>query len=64
MSSIYTIDVDGRDYYYIHRHLIHFPMDSATRFFQEQREKNYVEMRNRYKKNFQNSISINSNELG
>lgn len=60
----HTFEDDGRVYYYIHRHLEHFEKDAAISLFQKQKQQNYLEMKNRYKKNYLNNISgVNSEAL-
>ena len=54
----------GRVYYYIHRHLEHFEKDEAISLFQTQKRQNYLEMKNRYKKNYFNNIyGVNKESL-
>ena len=50
-------------YYYIHRHISHFEKDAAVAAFQEQKRQGYTEARNRYKKNYLESVSINNDSL-
>lgn len=59
-----TFYLDNKEYYYIHRHISHFEKDSAISFFQEQKRKNYIQMRNRYRKNYlKNILSVNNESL-
>lgn len=54
----------GRVYYYIHRHLEHFEKDEAISLFQTQKRQNYLEMKNRYKKNYFNNVyGVNKESL-
>ena len=53
----HTFVDDGRTYYYLHRHIWHFESDEAIKLFQKQKTQNYLEMKNRYKKNYLNNIS-------
>lgn len=58
----HTFTDDGRTYFYIHRHLEHFEKDAAISLFQSQKQQNYLEMKNRYKKNYLSNISGISDE--
>lgn len=58
----HTFEDDGRTYYYMHRHLEHFEKDAAISLFQNQKKQNYLEMKNRYKKNYLSNISGVNNE--
>ena len=58
----HTFEDDGRTYYYMHRHLEHFEKDAAINLFQNQKKQNYLEMKNRYKKNYLSNISGVNNE--
>lgn len=58
----HTFEDDGRTYYYMHRHLEHFEKDAAISLFQNQKKQNYLEMKNRYKKNYLSNISGINNE--
>lgn len=58
----HTFEDDGRTYYYMHRHLEHFEKDDAISLFQTQKKQNYLEMKNRYKKNYLSNISGVNNE--
>ena len=58
----HTFTDDGRTYYYMHRHLENFEKEAAISLFQTQKTQNYLEMKNRYKKNYLNNISGVNNE--
>ncbi len=53
-----TFPDEGRDYYYIHRHVSHFEMDEALELFNSQKKQNYAVMKNRYKENFLKNAQI------
>ena len=60
----HTFTDDGRTYYYIHRHLEHFEKDAAISLFQTQKTQSYLEMKNRYRKNYLSNISgVNDESL-
>lgn len=60
----HTFEDDGRTYYYMHRHLEHFEKDEAISLFQNQKQQNYLEMKNRYRKNYLSNItSVDSKAL-
>lgn len=54
----YTFNSEGREYYYIHRHVSHFKMDEAVELFSSQKKQNYLIMKNRYQKNFLENIQM------
>jgi hypothetical protein len=60
----HTFTDDGRTYYYIHRHLEHFEKDAAISLFKTQKTQSYLEMKNRYRKNYLSNISgVNDESL-
>lgn len=62
--NLQTFNMEGQNYYYIHRHLNHFEKDAAIASFQEQKKINYQIMKNRFFQNYKESFNdINSNAL-
>ena len=43
---------EDKNYYYIHRHISHFPVDDAVDSFEQQKRQNYFEMKARYKQRY------------
>lgn len=55
--KMYFKDDDNQNYYYIHRHISHFPKDDAVASFGQQKQEDYRKMRARYKENYLANIS-------
>lgn len=53
---------NGQDYYYIHRHLSHFPKDDAIDSFDAQKRQNYLAMKQRYKERYLANMKGTSTE--
>lgn len=53
-----TFNEEGREFYYIHRHISHFEMDEALELFNSQKKQNYAVMKSRYKENFLKNVQI------
>lgn len=58
-----TFKEDGKNYYYMHRHIENFEKDEAINVFQSQKRQNYLKMKERYRNNYLENISINNKSL-
>ena len=56
MKMDQVFGLDGKNYYYIHRHIAHFEKDEAVAAFGQQKQEDYIKMKNRYKENYLASL--------
>lgn len=57
--------LEGKNYYYIHRHIAHFEKDEAVTAFGQQKQEDYIKMKNRYKENYLASLQgVNPKAIG
>lgn len=62
MDKYYYFIKNNQSYYYIHRHISHFERSNAINFFTQQKNDNYLAMKERYKENYKKSLNFNIEE--
>lgn len=62
MDKYYYFIKNNQSYYYIHRHISHFERSNAINFFTQQKNDNYLAMKERYKENYKKSLNFNIGE--